>query len=430
MQTKFLATPGRWIGLILTYGLFCLGWAVVYLVERKAPDKNTIMAVGLISQNLIMLVALVALWRPRFLPPRQTPAEEEGVSKSSNAAAGGSWPLKGTGMLLALIMGGLTVTANGQTNPPIKILSGTASDQENPDLSVPWCIAGGLVAGAVVIGFGIGASYIMWRMCHLTNNSLAGGSAPFAGGPRKPVSTNTVATNMPMPTPSPENSRQVTVATVATSFAGFPTAYNPDITASNYLDLMAPPGTVFTIWMADTNLQASGDLRIWTNYSVNTWVSAHGVLSVVYEGANKIPIVTNYVTGDPFGGQQATLITVPLPRLSGSKKFFTYSPLTNLTMIESPGVRLPSSPGTSNKVPVKPVPPPQVPAATESDAVAADPATATVAASTTKLLVAPVGQSSARIPLAIFPPGFNFTGYVIYDPATGESISGSGYIKK
>jgi hypothetical protein len=31
-------------------------------------------------------------------------------------------------------------------------------------------------------------------------------------------------------------------------------------------------------------------------------------------------------------------------------------------------------------------------------------------------------------PLAIYPPGFNLTGFIIFDPATGEWISGNGYV--
>jgi hypothetical protein len=30
------------------------------------------------------------------------------------------------------------------------------------------------------------------------------------------------------------------------------------------------------------------------------------------------------------------------------------------------------------------------------------------------------------VPLAIFPPGFDLSGFVIFDPATGERISGNG----
>jgi hypothetical protein len=39
----------------------------------------------------------------------------------------------------------------------------------------------------------------------------------------------------------------------------------------------------------------------------------------------------------------------------------------------------------------------------------------------------PANGSGDAVPLAIYPPGFDFSGFVIFDPATGESVSGNGY---
>jgi hypothetical protein len=39
----------------------------------------------------------------------------------------------------------------------------------------------------------------------------------------------------------------------------------------------------------------------------------------------------------------------------------------------------------------------------------------------------PTDGSGSADPLAIYPPGFDLSGFTIFDPATGESISGNGY---
>ena len=39
----------------------------------------------------------------------------------------------------------------------------------------------------------------------------------------------------------------------------------------------------------------------------------------------------------------------------------------------------------------------------------------------------PANESGRGVPLALYPPGFNLTGFLIYDPATGETVSGTGY---
>ena len=39
----------------------------------------------------------------------------------------------------------------------------------------------------------------------------------------------------------------------------------------------------------------------------------------------------------------------------------------------------------------------------------------------------PTNGSGSAVPLAIYPPGFDLSGFTIFDPTTGESVSGSGY---
>ena len=39
----------------------------------------------------------------------------------------------------------------------------------------------------------------------------------------------------------------------------------------------------------------------------------------------------------------------------------------------------------------------------------------------------PVNGSGGGVPLALYPPGFDLSGFLIYDPATGETLSGAGY---
>ena len=39
----------------------------------------------------------------------------------------------------------------------------------------------------------------------------------------------------------------------------------------------------------------------------------------------------------------------------------------------------------------------------------------------------PVNGSGGGVPLALYPPGFDLSGFLIFDPATGETLSGAGY---
>jgi hypothetical protein len=39
----------------------------------------------------------------------------------------------------------------------------------------------------------------------------------------------------------------------------------------------------------------------------------------------------------------------------------------------------------------------------------------------------PADGSGGAVPLALYPPGFDLSGFLIFDPLTGESVSGSGY---
>ncbi len=43
-------------------------------------------------------------------------------------------------------------------------------------------------------------------------------------------------------------------------------------------------------------------------------------------------------------------------------------------------------------------------------------------------LLVPTDGSEGAVPLALYPPGFNLSGYTIVDPLTGESVNGAGYV--
>jgi hypothetical protein len=43
-------------------------------------------------------------------------------------------------------------------------------------------------------------------------------------------------------------------------------------------------------------------------------------------------------------------------------------------------------------------------------------------------LVVPADGLGGAVPLMLYPPGFNLSGFTILDPATGESVSGAGYV--
>ena len=51
-----------------------------------------------------------------------------------------------------------------------------------------------------------------------------------------------------------------------------------------------------------------------------------------------------------------------------------------------------------------------------------------VAATEPVPLVMPANGSGAAVPLALYPPGMDLSGFTIFDPATGESVSGNGYV--
>ena len=55
-------------------------------------------------------------------------------------------------------------------------------------------------------------------------------------------------------------------------------------------------------------------------------------------------------------------------------------------------------------------------------------ATATSAPLASEAMVKPADGSGSPIPLCIYPPGFDLSGYIIFDPATGEWVSGAGYV--
>jgi hypothetical protein len=294
----------RWAGVILAYLAYNAAWLWFY---HDHADSADILWLVFTSQSAIMLVALLALFRPRLTKDPRTP-------------------------LVAAVLAVLTAASSAKgAEPPIELLSVQAA-QENGTLPAPHPLMvgdcrlwGGLIGGAVVIGIGVGASYCFWRMCHLTNNNLSGGPAPFAG-PRKPPVSGTNTNNVVVTT-NAQTRTSLPLASV-TADAAWPTGYNPWIATNDWQDPFAPPGTPFTAWMVDTNLQVSSDLSgPWQTCSVNAWVSQNGCLSVTCLGDDPQLMATNYVIGNPFGGEWASELAVPLPGTaeSGARRFFRYA---------------------------------------------------------------------------------------------------------
>jgi hypothetical protein len=56
-----------------------------------------------------------------------------------------------------------------------------------------------------------------------------------------------------------------------------------------------------------------------------------------------------------------------------------------------------------------------------------DLANSSLTAGSTGPMVVPTDGSGVAVPLLLYPPGFNLSGFTIFDPVTGESVSGSGY---
>lgn len=54
-------------------------------------------------------------------------------------------------------------------------------------------------------------------------------------------------------------------------------------------------------------------------------------------------------------------------------------------------------------------------------------ASSSIMARSTEPLVMPANGSGGAVPLALYPPGFDLSGFTIFDPLTGESVSGAGY---
>jgi hypothetical protein len=52
---------------------------------------------------------------------------------------------------------------------------------------------------------------------------------------------------------------------------------------------------------------------------------------------------------------------------------------------------------------------------------------ATAASDPSEPMVMPANGSGTAVPLAIYPQGFDLSGFIIFDPATGQWVSGNGY---
>lgn len=57
-----------------------------------------------------------------------------------------------------------------------------------------------------------------------------------------------------------------------------------------------------------------------------------------------------------------------------------------------------------------------------------DLANSSLNAASTGPMVVPTDGSGVAVPLLLYPPGFDLSGFTILDPVTGESVSGSGYV--
>ena len=292
----------RWAGVILAYLAYNAAWLWGY---HHSADSADILWLIFTSQSTIMLVALLALFRPRLTKDARTPA-------------------------VAALLAVLTAASSVKAGEPIELVSVQAAQEDGALTPHPMMVEdcrlwGGLIGGAVAIGIGVGASYCMWKMCHLTNNNLSAGAAPFAG-PRKPPVSGTNTNNVFVSTNS--HTRTSLPLVSVTADASWPTAYNPWIATNDWQDPFAPPGTPFIAWMADTNLMVSSEASgPWQTWYVNAWVSQNGVLSLTCLGDDPQRMATNYVIGNPFGGEWASELAAPLPGTadSGVRRFFRYA---------------------------------------------------------------------------------------------------------
>ncbi len=84
-------------------------------------------------------------------------------------------------------------------------------------------------------------------------------------------------------------------------------------------------------------------------------------------------------------------------------------------------VPLPSTNGSSGNIVTNPPPAPDSASGTMADSAAPS----TTESSEPMVMLA--NGSGTPVPLAIYPPGFDLSGFIIFDPATGQWVSGNGY---
>ncbi len=100
---------------------------------------------------------------------------------------------------------------------------------------------------------------------------------------------------------------------------------------------------------------------------------------------------------------------------------------TNITMfVVSNMVQCPQGGGSGGSPGGSPPVPQDDPAMLESSGTAAESLAAATPSSWP--LAVPVDGSQVPVPAILYPPGFDFSGYRIYEPATGQWVDGAGYV--
>ena len=65
-----LPTKARWIGLIVMWTAYNLGILVMYLLYLHYQTWNILVGGTMFLQMYVAIVAICALWRPRFTEPK------------------------------------------------------------------------------------------------------------------------------------------------------------------------------------------------------------------------------------------------------------------------------------------------------------------------------------------------------------------------
>ena len=291
-MTSTTDTAGRWCSLIVSWLLYNMCWLVLLFWPT---DYRTVMAVGFILQSVVMLVALIALFRPfRRNPPPFSPPPSHRTAKMVS-------------LLLAGLFAATSLKAQDVTPPPSS--------------SEPKCIAICIGAG-IIIGIGAGGAYVIWRLCHLLPPPAPPPPKPPAPPPPPPPGTNAPPTNVT------SRALSKTLSTSALQLLWTVTNATPliyDISSFDYADTNAnADGTVYyTGLLCEDNLQTSVDLKNWQLFSLRAYISANGVLTAIYDGTNVI--YATYTPGDVFNSATVGMETaLPNTNWSSQQQYFRY----------------------------------------------------------------------------------------------------------